>query len=202
MKDLALLVADKNMDFALRGILSRTKALGTRSVTYEIRQHVNRDGGVRTTGPETLALLRKQFHHGIVMLDWEGSGTKARNAIALEQELDSRLARMWGDRAKAIVIEPELDVWIWGSENALIKILEWSEDLGIREWLAGRGYTFDSSQKPVRPKEALNELMVWLNQPRSSILYEKITGKISLAQCVDPAFKRLRTTLQSWFAPS
>jgi hypothetical protein len=60
---------------------------------------------------------------------------------------------------------------------------------------------FDGSGKPVRPKEALDELMVRLDQPRSSVLYEKITGKISLAQCVDPAFKRLRTTLQSWFPP-
>lgn len=201
MKDLALLVADKNMDFAMRGILNRHKALGTRSVSYEIRQHVNRDGGVRTTGPETLALLRQQFRHGIVMLDWEGSGSKAKSAIALEQELDARLERTWGDRAKAIVIEPELDVWIWGSDNALVKILEWSEDQGIREWLTGRGYAFDGSQKPMRPKEALNELMVWLNHPRSSVLYERITGKISLAQCVDPAFRRLRSILQSWFPP-
>jgi hypothetical protein len=201
MKDLALLVADKNMDFAMRGILNRHKALGTRSVSYEIRQHVNRDGGVRTTGPETLALLRQQFRHGIVMLDWEGSGSKAKSAIALEQELDARLERTWGDRTKAIVIEPELDVWIWGSDNALAKILEWSEDQGIREWLTGRGYVFDGSQKPMRPKEALDELMVWLNHPRSSVLYERITGKISLAQCVDPAFRRLRSILQSWFPP-
>ena len=199
MKDLALLVADKNMDFAMRGILNRDKALGIRSVSYEIKQHFNRDGGVRTTGPETLALLRHQFSHGIVMLDWEGSGSKAKSAIALEQDLDSRLALTWDDRAKAIVIEPELDVWIWGSDNALVKILEWTEDQGIREWLTGRGYAFDNSQKPMRPKEALNELMIWLNQPRSSVLYERITGKISLAHCVDPAFGRLRSTLQSWF---
>jgi hypothetical protein len=86
MKDLALLVADKNMDFAMHGILGRAQALGIRPITHEIRQHVNRDGGVRTTGPETLALLRHQFHRGIVMLDWEGSGTKADSAVALEQE--------------------------------------------------------------------------------------------------------------------
>ena len=46
MKDLALLVADKNMDFAMRGILNRARALGMRAVSYEIRQHVGRDGGV------------------------------------------------------------------------------------------------------------------------------------------------------------
>jgi hypothetical protein len=119
MKDLALLVADKNMDFALRGILSRPKALGIRSVSYEIRQHVNRDGGVRTTGPETLALST-------------AVSTRDRNA----------------------------------------------------GW-----------------KEALEQVLVPLDQPRSSALYEKITGRISIAQRVDPAYGRLRSTLQSWFAP-
>jgi hypothetical protein len=201
MKDLALLVADKNMDFAMRGILGRPRSLRIRSVSYEIRQHVHRDGGVRTTGPETLALLRKQFHHGIVMLDWEGSGSKAESAIALEEELDQRLATSWGKRAKAVVIEPELDVWIWGTDNALRGVLEWPAAESIRGWLAERGYVLDASQKPVRPKEALDELMASLDQPRSSVLYEKVTGKISLAQCVDPAFKRLRSTLQSWFPP-
>src|ERR1035438_7452055 len=97
MKDLALLVADKNMDFAMRGILSRPKALGIRSVSYEIRQHGGRDGGVRTTGPETLARLRREFSYGIVMLDWEGSGTRANSAIALERELDLRLSPVWGN---------------------------------------------------------------------------------------------------------
>ena len=200
MKDLALLVADKNMDFAMRGILNRPKAVGIRAVTYEIKQHMNRDGGVRTTGPETLALLRSRFHHGIIMLDWEGSGSKSASAIALEAELELRLARTWGNHAKAIVVEPELDVWIWGSDNALVEILAWDEHQGIRQWLVDRGYSFDGNEKPERPKEALNELMIRLDQPRSSALYEKITGRISLAQCVDPAFRRLRTTLQSWFS--
>jgi hypothetical protein len=104
MKDLALLVADKNMDFAMKGVLNRPKPLGIRGVGYEIRHHAGRDGGVRTTGPQTLALLRKQFDHGIIMLDWEGSGTKADSAIQLEQELDARLAGSWGNNAKAIVI--------------------------------------------------------------------------------------------------
>ena len=200
MKDLALLVADKNIDFAVRVILNRPRALGIRSVTYETRPHVNRDGGVRTSGPETQALLRQQFQHGIAMLDWEGSGTE-KSAIELEQELDLRLARVWGDRAKAIVIAPELDVWIWGSDSALVNVFGWPKGESIRAWLVGRGYVFDGGEKPVRPKEALEELMVRLNRPRSSALYEMVTGKISLRHCVDPAFKRLRSTLQSWFPP-
>jgi hypothetical protein len=105
------------------------------------------------------------------------------------------------NNAKAIVIEPELDFWIWGSDNALSEILEWPGTHSSRQWLRGRGYLFDRSGKPVRPKEALDELTKRLEQPRSSVLYEKITARISLAQCVDPAFRRLRSAPQAWFPP-
>jgi hypothetical protein len=135
------------------------------------------------------------------MLDWEGSGAKSKSAIVLEQELDERLARSWGTRAKAIVIEPEVDIWIWGSDNALSNALQWSGRQSIREWLANNAYTFDGNQKPVRPKEALDRLLRHLEQPRSSVLYERTTSKISLAKCVDEAFNRLKLTLQSWFPP-
>ena len=139
MKDLALLVADKNMDFALRGILQRHESLGIRAVTYETQLHPGRDGGVRTSGPEILSLLRKQFSYGIIMLDWEGSGSDEDRASTLVNELDERLGQVWGDRAKAIVIEPELDAWVWGSDNVMAEVLGWSEDLPIREWLANKG---------------------------------------------------------------
>ena len=165
MKDLALLVADKNMDFAMRGILTRNMSLGIRVISFETEIHPGRDGGVRTTGPETLALLKDQFYHGMIMLDWEGSGSDADRASILERELDSRLSRSWGDRAKAIVIEPELDAWVWGADNAMGGVLGWSEALGIRRWLTARGYRFDREKKPLRPKEALEELMVQLGQP-------------------------------------
>jgi hypothetical protein len=202
MKDLVLLVADKNMDFAMRGILARPESLGIRSIEYEIKPHPGRDGGARTTGPETLSLLRSQFRHGILMLDWEGSGAATGTAIDLEAELDQRLASLWvqDDQAKAIVIDPEVDAWVWGSDNVLRELLDWSEHKPIRAWLRGRGYVFGANQKPVRPKEALEELMVRVDQPRSSDLYQKVTVRISLHKCSDPAFHRLRDTLRSWFS--
>src|SRR4051794_18919350 len=132
MKDLALLVADKNMDFAMRGILGRPESLGIRAVTYEIEQHGGRDGGVRTTGPETIARLKRECHFGMIMLDWEGSGASAASAIILEHELDQRLAQTWGDRAKAIVIEPELDAWAWGSDHSMGSVVGWAKDRKIR----------------------------------------------------------------------
>ena len=103
MLDLGLVVADKNMEFTVRGIFARPQALGIRKIDYRIVVHPWHDGGVRTDGPETLATLQGQVSHGIVMLDFEGSGADG-DALSVEAELDDRLQMIWGDRAKAIVI--------------------------------------------------------------------------------------------------
>jgi hypothetical protein len=199
MKDLVLLVADKNAQFALKGALARPEALGIRKIEFEFIVHPGRDGGTRKTGPELLALQRRSFHHGLLVLDFEGSGTDCSNAKGLEAQLDSRLKAQWEDQAKAIVIAPELDVWIWGSDNAVEKVIDWPAGKSIRDWLREKGFTFEANEKPTRPKEALEAALRQLNSPRSSALYQQIAAKISLRKCGDEAFIRLRNQLMSWF---
>jgi hypothetical protein len=120
-------------------------------------------------------------------------------APALEAQLDELLLPIWGPHAKAIVIEPEVDVWMWGAEAHLHSTLDWGFDEGIREWLEAEGYAFDASRKPLRPKEALDAAFRRARVPRSSARYADVAGKISLARCADPAFLRLRHALTSWF---
>lgn len=199
MEDLVLLVADKQMQFTLRGALSRPESLGIRPVSYEFRVHPYRDGGTRTDGATVLSLERTQFSHAMLMLDFEGSGSSELNAVALEQSLDNQLRENWGDRAKSIVIEPELDIWMWGSDNVLQNILGRPDEAGIREWLIGQGFHFTGAGKPTRPKEAMEKLVKKLRRPRSASTYESIAREISLTRCTDPAFIRLRDTLQRWF---
>lgn len=199
MKDLVLLVADKNMQFALKGILGRPEALGIRMIDFEFRTHMGRDGGARTSGPETLALERGRFSHALLMFDLEGSGADTDDAITLETELDGRIGHHWGEHGKTIVIAPELDVWVWGADNALREVLDWPLDGWIRDWLKAKDFAFDPSGKPLRPKEALEALVPVHKQPRSSALYQQIAAKISLERCQDAAFVRLRNQLQAWF---
>lgn len=134
MKDLILLVADKNAQFALRGALRRAEALGIRPITIESDVHSGRDGGARKTGHELLALRRHQFRHALLVLDFEGSGTDCEDPVELETELDRQLKPVWGERAKAIVIEPELDSWVWGSDNAVGEVMDWPSGTGVRDW--------------------------------------------------------------------
>lgn len=199
MKDLILLVADKNTQFALKGALERPEALGIRPVEFEFRIHSGHDGGIRTTGPEMLTLLHRMFRHGLLVMDYEGCGEEQTNATALEAKLDERLKTGWQNNAKAIVIEPEVDVWVWGSDNAVQQVIEWPAGQGIRDWLRDRGFSFDCNNKPTRPKEAMEEAMRKTRSPRSSALYQQIAERISVRHCKDNAFARLRTQLISWF---
>lgn len=200
MKDLFVLVADTNMEFTLRGALSRPQALEIRQITFQIKAHVNRDPGVRKTGVDMVRGQHQQFRHALLMLDFEGSGTTAENGIELEKELNQQLSDDWGTAAKAIVIEPELDVWIWGSDNALHQTLgRISEQQTIRIWLKEQDYDFTEQNKPTRPKEALEDVLRQLRRPRSSSIYEDLAKAISMRSCTDPAFIRLRHQLQEWF---
>ena len=111
----------------------------------------------------------------------------------------------WAKHGKAIVIEPEVDVWLWGSDNKLREILNWPLPGSIRDWLRGQGFQFTNDGKPLRPKEALDAMRAVHKQPRSSAMYEKVTRQISLKRCGDAAFVRLRMQLKAWFekpAPS
>jgi len=198
MRDLALLVADKNAEYAMRGALGRPSALGIRQVDYQVLVEQGRDGGVRSRGCQLLNALRAGYSHALMILDHEGSGTSVAS-LELEASLDEDLGRVWGDRGKAIVIEPEVDVWMWGDETHLRSVVGWRFREGIRDWLARESFAFGQRGKPVRPKEALEAVFFRANVPRSSACYQQIASRISLQRCQDPAFVRMRASLTQWF---
>ena len=201
MKDLVILVADKNMQFAMRGALARPPSLRIPPITHDFRTHPGRDGGARTSGVDVLALERRRFEHALLLFDLEGCGAEpGQSAQDLERLLDRRLAALWGARAKCIVIDPEVDIWLWGADSVLRDVLHWPLAGNVRDWLQQRGFVFDAHGKPDRPKDAIEALVRFCRLPRSSALYERITARLSLRRCSDPAFGRLRTALQNWFS--
>ena len=189
------------MQFALKGALGRAEALNIRPIDFEFIVHPGRDGGARKTGPDLLRLEQQRFRHALLVLDFEGSGTDAPDANVLESELDNKLAVSWNTSGKSIVIDPELDVWVWGGDNAVQTAINWPLDEPLREWLQKQGFTLDDVDKPIRPKEALETALKQVGLPRSSAVYQTIAERISLRRCKDPAFLRLWKTLTSWFPP-
>ncbi len=200
MLDLILMVADKNMQFTLQGALNRAKAMGIRPIQCKFLAAGN-DPTARIQGPDLLRTQQSMYRKGLLVLDYEGSGTDKSDAQALEDELNQRLELCWPGGAKAIVIEPELENWLWGSDNALHSVLDWPHTQGIRPWLEKHEPPFRllGNGKPERPKEAWEALVQVHRKPRSSSLYEEVASQLSLQKCTDPAFVRLRAQLQEWF---
>jgi hypothetical protein len=198
MRDLVLLVPDKNTEHTVRGALGRPKALGIRAIDFEVLVEQGRDGGVRRRGAQVLSAQGHRFSNALLLLDYEGSGSNL-SAFDLEAQLDSALSAVWGARAKSIVIDPEVDVWMWGAETHLRSTLDWRFPEGIRQWLTSRSFEFNSEGKPARPKEALDAAFRRAQIPRSSARYEALAEKLSLVRCSDQAFHRLRLVLRGWF---
>jgi hypothetical protein len=201
IKDLILLVADKNCEFALRGVLSRHRALGLREITFDILVHGERDPGCRIKGSDFLRPFAAQYSNALLIFDLIGSGQETSTRETLESYLESEFqCSGWGDRAAVIVIDPELDVWVWSDSPHVDKYLGWAgHSPRLREWLVQKGYLNVGQSKPFRPKEALQAAIGQVGKQRSSDIYKSIAEKVSLGRCIDPAFLKLKLTLIRWF---
>ncbi len=142
-----------------------------------------------------------QYRYALVLLDHEGCGREETDRLELETELEGRLAEAgWRGRAAAVVIAPELEIWVWSDSPHVDRVLGWREEgRPLRDWLVQRGYLMPGQVKPSRPKEAVEEILRTVRLPRSSSLYNQLARTVSLEKCVDPAFAKLRRCLSEWF---
>lgn len=201
MRDLILLVADKNTDYGLRGLLSRPAALGIPFVDTQILVHPRRDPGCFREAHNFLRAFAVDFRHALVVFDREGGGREERSADALESEVNARLATAgWDDRANVVVPDPELEVWAFADSPHVERCLRWPRTRGtIRRWLEGQNRWGKGRAKPEAPKEALERVLREIRRPRSSALYECLGKRVTVRGCNDRAFSKLVTTLAGWF---
>lgn len=108
----------------------------------------------------------------------------------------------WKGNAAAIVIDPELENWVWGHSPHVATALGWTDkEQGIREWLLEEEFLAEATQaKPSRPKEAMEAVLRHVRRPRSSAIYRAIASTVSLAGCNDPSFVKFRQALHGWFS--
>jgi len=201
-QDLVVLVPGKDDRAALEGALRRPGALGIRPMgTWQFRIHPERDPGCRVRAHEFLRPECRRFAHALVVFDREGCGADVRVPEDIEQEVQQRLAGSgWGDRAAAVVIDPELEVWMWTQPLHLADEVAWEGGGGaLRPWLEQQGFWHPQDAKPRRPKEALQHTLRACRRPRTSALYGRIAEAAGLERCTDPAFLRLKRILRRWF---
>ena len=178
--------------------------MGIREPMPVVHVHPERDPGCLLRGHEFLSLFHKQFAHALILLDFEGCGQEKSTREALEDVIEKRLSQSgWGERAAAVVIDPELEMWVWSDSPQVDAVLGWQgRSPDLRSWLKDQDLLQEGQAKPERPKEAMELALRTVRKPRSSSLYAQLARQVSLERCVDPAFIKLKTTLQTWFPRS
>ena len=200
-KDLVVLAADKDMEHALKALLARPKALGIRAIEVEIFVHPEHDSACASRGVQYMSNFSEGFRYGLLVLDHEGSGKEEIPPDELQEILNKDFAQSpWGDRAKTVVLSPELEAWVWSDSPHVDEVAGWkNRQPPLRRWMVEKGWLEKGKSKPNRPKEAFQAALREAKIPRSSSLYQQIAKKVSLKRCKDQSFLKLKEILLHWF---
>jgi hypothetical protein len=188
------------MEAAMHGVLCRPQSLHIRPITYKIRRHLLRDAGVFRFGAEFLRPEMPHFQYALVAFDRDGCGQNARRDV-IEARVERQLNHMgWAGRAAAVVIEPELEAWVWSNSPIVDDVLGWrGQNPSLRNSLAAHGFELGNDGKPENPKGAMEFARKHAHLPRSSALFRQLATRVSLTRCVDPSFSKLKAVLYEWF---
>ena len=200
--DLVILVADKDMEETVRGLLSRPLELGIRSVIFRIFIHAwGHDPQCLNNAHAFLQPSIGRYARALVMLDRHGSGQESKSRERLEKTLTKKLSRSgWKNRAAAIVIDPELEQWVWTNCEEVATCLGWPNAYdGMRNFLQGQHLWPAHEVKPSDPKEAYLKAIRASRTKISSKNFYKLGERVAFDGCIDQAFMKFRATLQSWF---
>jgi hypothetical protein len=200
-KDLIVLVADKNMEVVLSGLLGRSQSLGIRAISFDIFVHPRRDPGCLTGAGDFLRPFSGAYRYALVLFDHEGCGRESSSPGTLAVEVKARLEDVgWPGRAEVVVLAPELEVWAWTDSPHVARSLGWTDETpALRAWLAEHGHWQPDEAKPRQPKAAFEAALRQVRKPRSSAIYGDLARSVSLKGHTEPAFLRLTQALQRWF---
>ncbi|HEY2731165.1 MAG TPA: hypothetical protein VGK52_14580 [Polyangia bacterium] len=200
--DLVLLVADLDQEVALRTLVDhRAPSLGIRELNWTLLRDYRHDPGCLNESPNVLQPFQSRAAHALVVLDREGSGREDLAAIEIEEIVAARLAESgWGDRARVIVVDPELESWVWSASPKVGEVLGWQgRNPPLRDWLRLQGFIGTVDEKPSRPKEAMRAALKEVRQPVSASIFGRLAREVGLERCADASFARLKDVLRGWF---
>jgi hypothetical protein len=203
MKEIIFLVADKNMEQLLRGLLPRiSRVEGLPEFAFEIIVHPRRDAGVLNEAEDFLRPYTGQHKYALAILDLEGCGRESKGRLDIETIIEDKLIGSGWDQGAmgAICIAPELENWIWVAETNMQSAMGWNHSLKLFQWLQKEGDANPLDAKPPRPKELFEKALKFVKTPRSSALYKNIAASSSYKHCKDPAFLKLIQKIRVFLA--
>lgn len=198
--DVVILTADNDMEWTIRTLLEkRTHALGIGHINFSLQRHPNRDNGVFHESPNFLRMYINRAQNALVLLDRHGSGQERLSAIEIEENIEKRLRESgWiAERSAVVVLDPELEVWVWSDSSHVPRVLG-LEPSELAAFLSKQPRA--STGKPQKPKETLQGALRLSGRPFSARVFQELAQSVSL-RTEERAFNKLRSTLRAWFPP-
>ena len=202
-EDLIVLVADMDIENTFMGLLPRHHALGCRSFSHKIVRHPGRDSGTRKECVEFLRPFASTHEHAIVVFDHEGSGRENTPAALVEDEIQKLLSRNgWNDRSCVLVLEPEIESWVWSDSPHVLRGLGWNRSFkALKDFVESKNSEWwdTDAPKPKRPKEVMETVLRKQCRPRSASIFKKLATTVGVKGCSDRTFAKLKAALANWF---
>jgi len=210
LRDLFVVVADLDMEHTIKTLLcDRQRALGI-SLEFDpdhmpqgdLLRFSGRDAGCFRKAVELLQPQQNRYRHAMLIFDHQGCGAENWEREDVEADVEDRLEKSgWKrDRAVAIVIDPELEAWVWSDSPHVADRLGWKNDsVGLKSFLAEKGLWIEGQAKPRDPKAAMREACCQKRIPLVATVFADLAAKVSLRHCSDGAFQKFRDCLQRWF---
>lgn len=208
MRDCMFYVADMNMAEAFKGFLTRQQfhqSLGCGQFSFDPLQDLARaagqtDGGLWRRAGGLCKGYIQTHRHLAVCLDRDFGGSPGQTQVRQDVEMQLVEAGWNKDQIAVLVIDPELEQWIWQDSPHVESALKHSSPPSLRQVLQNAGDWPAGQAKPNNPKEVLERLVDQnLRGNRSSTIYSKITSRVSVKSCSDGEFLALQAALLRWF---
>ena len=198
---LIILVADLDIENCVREVILRLQS--SKEVLpfqFKIVRHPLRDPGCYSNPQEYLRSYLHSHQFGMVLLDRDGSGKEKEASDVIESTIASKLDRNgWMGRSACMVIEPEIENWLWVASDAVAKILGWSEMSALRAYLESNGFWPNDISKPPKPKEAIQFAMRKSGTRFTPAIHQSIAAKASFKSCSSPSFQKFKDTIVHWY---
>ncbi|MGB9745769.1 MAG: methylation-associated defense system protein MAD4 [Bacteroidales bacterium] len=205
MKDLIVLVADSDQKVLIEALLRKLISIQLiDKIAFDVYKHPMRDSGNFANSPEFLRKYLKDYRSAIVILDFEGSGAEHKfgSKTYAEKDLEARLRNNRWEKCAAVIIQPEIEMWIWANFISLSFAIGWKrkeQGVDLHSWLVKNGWLSAPKNKPIRPKECYEKVLEKCKTPKSSSIFRKIAETVSFENCTDESFVKFLSILKEWF---
>jgi len=206
MNEIIFLVADATMEAVFRAFFERDRfhqALKCRVFQIDPVQDIihipkQTDGGLHRRAHDLLRSYLKTHNRAIVVLDQQFGGEIPADVVR-KGIIDNLNLNGWDGRCAVVVIEPELEAWLWQDNVNVEAAVRHIRPPSLRDYLLAEGEWPQDEWKPISPKESIQRVIRANHAGPHTLVYARIAKSVTVRGCLDPAFVHFARTLCDWF---